>query len=206
MEKSRTKSERKMSQTKYERDSEDFSKLLSKLIKEETKNAVEIMNSIKDKPSTDTDSRCRLIVLACHVLLRDEMLESEYTQLIAQQVIWFINNEPEHPVLASPFAHGPLIESIPSVREAWLQLTEATNSAIVLAHASNYFYFENTPTSLELLHRALATGTNETKVWSFAEMIHRVMTESPNTNSDEITDWLNKIKLLLDERRSAETP
>lgn len=184
-------------QSEYDKRTHVFHQLLSNLLAHQAQTAVEIIKEIKTVPPEDTDSRCRLIVLASYAWVKDSSLAKEYKRLISNQVLWLIQNDPEHPILYMPFSFG-LISNVTEFRDAWLDVVQTTGSAIIFLHASKFFHFRDTRIFLELALKSLNTGTSETQILNYYEHSYLLMTQNPNEETEQFKEELANIRALLD--------
>lgn len=125
--------------------------------------------------SSDEESRCRLLVALSFFDMGAITKVDWCHKLGVAQVLWFIQNKPEHPILAIPLSYGFLYgnqESVDAVKGAWEKiLLGNTCNAQALLNAASFFDFLDKTTCIELLQRAFDIEPRNRDVIDFARSV-----------------------------------
>lgn len=132
--------------------------------------------------SSDDENRCLLIVTLS--FLGSDSGESEWShEQRLTQVLWFIQNRPEHPILATPLTYGFLYSnerSLEKVSSAWRQILSAKRlNTKVLLNAASFFDFPNKRTCIELLRQAMELEPPDPEIISFTTHLIARIRKSP---------------------------
>lgn len=136
-------------------------------IKLTAKEAAELETLLGRNPA-DIQSRIKLLGKYFH-----REVPGENTRR-ASHILWFIENQPDHPILRTPFAH---IDDIldPEFAKAsglWRKQTESSRNKNVLHNAALFFFHADKPTAETFLSQALQIDPSDSEVESNLALLY----------------------------------